>query len=199
MTGHEQSERTEVRWLLLEALYEARMGPLSENVLAGEIAEAGYDVARGDIQRDLQHLERRGLIEADRTPPSGWRANISALGVDVVEYAAAPPTGVYRPEGTMTVQTRQTREARWRILQTLAIGMPMPTSERTVHAAVSDVELPVTEAAIRREMCYLQALGLVTVFDDRPVWRAELTADGVDIHEFQVDAPPGIDRPPPYH
>lgn len=201
MTTHDQnaSARAEARWVLLIALYEARHGAVSEGVLAGELAEAGYPAVRGDVQRDLQYLHGRLLVRCEQADHGGWRARILPGGVDLVEYATGAPAGVARPAGGPTVVHRQIREKRWEIVRALAIGMPIETTERTLLRAINDVDDEISEPALRRELCYLQAVGLVEVNDAAPVWRAQLTPDGVDVHEYAADCPAGIDRPARYY
>ena len=90
-------------------------------------------------------------------------------------------------------------EARWRILRVLDAGRPLPVSETLIFRAMYDVSLPITPREIRRELDYLESLGLVLIEErDCPEWVARLTADGIDVVEYSVDAPAGIHRPRKY-
>lgn len=86
---------------------------------------------------------------------------------------------------------------RWRILQVLNAGRPMPVSEMIVLRALHDSHQPVTASKVRIELDYLSDRKLVTITGlNSPVWSAELTRLGVDLVEYTVDCDPGIARPP---
>jgi DNA-binding transcriptional ArsR family regulator len=87
-------------------------------------------------------------------------------------------------------------ETRWRILRALDAGRPLPVSEAVIYRTLADASLPITPAALRRELDYLRDKELVNLTgEDGPVWAAELTGHGVDVVEYTVDAPVGIKRP----
>lgn len=87
-------------------------------------------------------------------------------------------------------------EVRWRTLRTLDAGRPLAVSETVIYRALADASLPVSPAALRRELDYLRDKGLVQLLGEQtPVWSAQLTGHGVDVVEYTVDAPPGIARP----
>ena len=87
-------------------------------------------------------------------------------------------------------------ETRWRALRALDAGRPLPVSETVLYRALADASLPLTPAALRRELDYLRDKGLIDLAgEDGPVWAAELTGQGVDVVEYAVAAPAGIARP----
>lgn len=87
-------------------------------------------------------------------------------------------------------------ETRWRILRALDAGRPLPVSETVIYRALADASLPITPAVLRRELDYLRDKNLVELTgEDGPVWAAELTGHGVDVVEYAVAAPAGIQRP----
>lgn len=87
-------------------------------------------------------------------------------------------------------------EARWRILRVLDVGRPVAVSETTLFRALADSSLPITPQELRRELKYLRKKDLVELEnEDEPTWRAELTANGIDVVEYTVAAPAGINRP----
>lgn len=192
------AQNAERRWTLLLALYEGRWSHVSETVLAAELGDGGIAVSRNELLRDLQYLEGRQLIEVDRAESGSMRGCILAAGVDLVEYSSDDIIGVARPSGNASVATHKLREARWRILAALSIGAPYPTSERTVLRAINDVDLELSEAGLRRECCYLQRLGLLTVEEARDFWLLQLSADGTAVAEYATEAPRGIARPDKY-
>lgn len=192
---HHAGDQADARWTLLGALYEARHGFLSESVMMGECQEAGIELTRQGLHRLAQYLAGRGLAELARVAHSGaWRVRITPAGVDVVEHATTCPAGIGRPATGASVRQRQLRDARWRILLTLSIGMPQQTSERTILRAINDVDLEISEQQLRQELCYLQRTGLVSIDEGRPTWQAQLTPNGVDVVEYVAEAPPGVDR-----
>src|SRR3569623_1079832 len=90
----------------------------------------------------------------------------------------------------------QREEARWRMLRALDAGRPRPVSETIVLRTLQDIELPLTPAALRRELDYLAHRDLIVVHGkDGPTWTAELTRFGVDVVEYTIDCDPGIARP----
>ena len=94
------------------------------------------------------------------------------------------------------IERTQRAEARWRILRALDAGRPVALSETIVHRTLVDVNLQVSPTGLRRELKYLEGKGLVRLLEeDQPTWLAELTTDGVDVVEYEVEAPAGIARP----
>jgi hypothetical protein len=87
-------------------------------------------------------------------------------------------------------------ETRWRILQVLNAGRPLPVSEAITLRALQDASLQVTPHGLRRELAYLEDRRLVEISGkNSPTWSAELTRIGVDVVEYTVDCDPGIARP----
>lgn len=194
-----QHTRAEARFALLRALYEGRHGYLSEATLCAEAGFRAGDYTRTQMLRDVQHLEGRGLVATStRQDGAGLRARITPQGVDVCEHAAPCPAGIARPDGGPSLWHRQLREARWRILQALAVGMPYATSEATVARAINDIDLSLSVPQLRQELCYLANLGLVALRQEEP-WTACLTPDGTDVVEHEADAPAGVHRPSKYY
>lgn len=87
-------------------------------------------------------------------------------------------------------------ETRWRILRILDAGRPGEVSETIILRALSDIRLHSTMREIRRDLKFLEGLGLIRVEgEDSPEWLAGLTAHGVNIVEYAAPAPAGITRP----
>jgi hypothetical protein len=95
---------------------------------------------------------------------------------------------------------RFTREqVRWRILRVLDAGRPYPVSETVIYRALHDVSLPTTPRELRRDLAFLEDLRLVELDSvERPEWSAKLTAEGVNVVEYAIDAPAGVSRPARY-
>jgi hypothetical protein len=101
--------------------------------------------------------------------------------------------------GTMDLEQKQREEARWRILRVLDAGRPIAVSENIIWRVLHDIRLPMSVSSLRREIDYLRDLGLVEIEGERTeTWFAKLTAQGVDVVEYTVNAPAGVARPRKY-
>ena len=101
--------------------------------------------------------------------------------------------------GGLDLEQKQREEARWRALRVLDAGRPIAVSENIVWRVLNDVRLRLSVNEVRRELDYLRTLGLVEIEgEDGPEWYAKLTARGVDVVEYTVEAPPGVARPRKY-
>lgn len=89
------------------------------------------------------------------------------------------------------------REAvRWYTLRAVEAGRPVAVSEDTIRNALSDAGHGITPAQVRKEMMFLSDAGLLVLEAvERPVWRARLTAFGVNVVEYDAPAPVGVGRP----
>ena len=93
------------------------------------------------------------------------------------------------------LEQKQREEARWRILRVLDAGRPIGVNGTIVWRVLHDVKIGLSLTHVRRELEYLQDLGLAQLEDvDTETW-AKLTAHGVDVVEYTVDSPLGIARP----
>ncbi|MBE3605241.1 hypothetical protein IMX07_16680 [bacterium] len=100
---------------------------------------------------------------------------------------------------SIDLEQKQREEARWRILRVLDAGRPIAVSENIVWRVLHDVRLPLSITGVRREFDYLRNLGLIEVENElSETWFAKLTARGVDVVEYTLDAPPGVARPRRY-
>ncbi len=94
------------------------------------------------------------------------------------------------------LERAQRAEARWRILRALDAGRPVAISETIIHRTLVDINLQLNPHGLRRELSYLEGKGLIRILQrDEPTWIAELTPEGIDVAEYEVDAPAGIARP----
>ncbi len=100
---------------------------------------------------------------------------------------------------SIDLEQKQREEARWRMLRVLDAGRPIAVSENIVWRVLHDVRLPMSITGVRREFDYLRNLGLIEIENElSETWFAKLTARGVDIVEYTLDAPPGVARPRRY-
>lgn len=95
----------------------------------------------------------------------------------------------------MDINKAVRESVRWYILVALNAGRPFPVGEDILVRTLIDAKLRMTTGELRRELDYLADKGLVEVGQNRDDWEASLTALGVDVVEYTVDAPPGMSRP----
>ncbi len=90
--------REYLRWSLLVALNKTRPYTASETLLL-EVSRAIYpDTTQLELRRELDYLADRKMVELERRPSGDWFADLSRLGVDIVEYTVECSPGIARPE-----------------------------------------------------------------------------------------------------
>ncbi|NHB98775.1 MULTISPECIES: hypothetical protein [Photorhabdus] len=90
--------RESLRWSLLVALNKTRPYTASETLLL-DISRAIYpDVTALELRKELDYLADRKLIDLNKQPSGSWFADLTRIGVDVVEYTVACGLGIARPE-----------------------------------------------------------------------------------------------------
>ncbi len=100
---------------------------------------------------------------------------------------------------TIDLEQKQREEARWRILRVVDAGRPISVNEHIVWRVLTDIRLELSLHAVRRELAYLRDLGLIEIEGEGgETWFARLTAEGVDVVEYNREAPAGVARPRKY-
>ncbi|MBS9440948.1 MULTISPECIES: hypothetical protein [Photorhabdus] len=90
--------RESLRWSLLVALNKTRPYTASETLLL-DISRAIYpDVTALELRKELDYLADRKLIDLNKQPSGSWFADLTRIGVDVVEYTVECGLGIARPE-----------------------------------------------------------------------------------------------------
>ncbi|WP_445494340.1 hypothetical protein [Photorhabdus sp. SF281] len=90
--------RESLRWSLLVALNKTRPYTASEMLLL-DISRAIYpDVTALELRKELDYLADRKLIDLNKQPSGSWFADLTRIGVDVVEYTVECGLGIARPE-----------------------------------------------------------------------------------------------------
>ncbi|ERB06718.1 hypothetical protein [Escherichia coli] len=56
------------------------------------------DTTQLELRRELDYLADRKMVELERRPSGDWFADLSRLGVDIVEYTVECGPGIARPE-----------------------------------------------------------------------------------------------------
>ena len=90
--------REQIRWVLLQGLYNARPQGAYEQVLLSIIQALYPDSTQLEIRRELDYLEARSLAELRKEPSGRWWADLTRHGVDFCEYTIDAQAGIARPE-----------------------------------------------------------------------------------------------------
>ena len=86
---------------------------------------------------------------------------------------------------------------RWSILRTLKIGGYMGATDQMCLDVCRAEYLGVTMDRVRTELDYLEARKLIEIERSQiHAWRAKLSRHGRDFVDYEVEAQPGITRPP---
>ena len=97
------------------------------------------------------------------------------------------------------LEQKNREESRWRMLRVIDAGRPIAVSEQIVWRVLTDIKLVLSLNAVRRELAYLRDLGLVELEGEgTETWFAKLTANGVDVVEYNFPSPAGVARPRKY-
>ena len=99
----------------------------------------------------------------------------------------------------INLEQKNREEARWRMLRVVDAGRPIAVSEQIIWRVLADIKLSLSLNAVRRELAYLRDLGLLELeSEETETWFAKLTANGVDVVEYNFPSPAGIARPRKY-
>ncbi|MBW3488538.1 hypothetical protein I6L21_16770 [Escherichia coli] len=80
------------------ALNKTRPYTASETLLL-DVSRAIYpDTTQLELRRELDYLADRKMVELEKRPSGDWFADLSRLGVDIVEYTVECGPGIARPE-----------------------------------------------------------------------------------------------------
>jgi hypothetical protein len=102
------------------------------------------------------------------------------------------------PDG-INLEQKNREEARWRMLRVVDAGRPIAVSEQIIWRVLADIKLSLSLNAVRRELAYLRDLGLLELeSEETETWFAKLTANGVDVVEYNFPSPAGVARPRKY-
>ena len=89
---------------------------------------------------------------------------------------------------------------RWIILRSLHAAYPNAYAENALLSALIAIPIRISAINLRKELGYLEGKGLIEISKkDNPPWFAKILATGIDVVEYNADAPAGIARVPKYH
>lgn len=87
--------------------------------------------------------------------------------------------------------------ARWRILKILNTARPDSIGDDLIFDTLTDCDLHITKAGMVKEIDFLRTAGLVNLkrCGQDEAWLTHITAEGVNVVEYSVSCPAGINRP----
>ena len=94
----EKARRSELRWLILRALYAAQPIGTTEIIVMKAMEPVIPDITLVEIRRELDYLAERDLVTVSGTEGPIWFAKINNHGIDVVEYTVDCRPGIARPK-----------------------------------------------------------------------------------------------------
>ncbi|WP_029770538.1 hypothetical protein [Pseudogulbenkiania sp. MAI-1] len=92
-----KARRESMRWAILLTLNNARPIGAHEVLILSTIQGIYPDVTALELRRELDYLADRCLLEIKRDPSGPWTADLTRLGVDIVEYTVDCQPGIARP------------------------------------------------------------------------------------------------------
>jgi hypothetical protein len=95
-----RTRREQIRWFLMVTLNVARPAGCHTSMLLSVIHTTYPDATHQEVRRELDYLRDRQLVTIDRDPLDHWFAELTRLGVDIVEYTVDCQPGIARPRMT---------------------------------------------------------------------------------------------------
>ena len=89
--------------------------------------------------------------------------------------------------------------ARWEILRVLAVGGHVGATESMIYHTIVAMWPDIHRGWVKDQMSYLESRKLIALErHEIKDWRAQLTRNGWDVHDYVVDCEAGIARPRKY-
>lgn len=89
--------RESMRWMILDAVDQARPVGMHTEALLPIIRSVYRDVTQQEIRRELDYLEERELVSIEKDPLDNWSVNLKRYGIEIVQYTCECDPGVARP------------------------------------------------------------------------------------------------------
>lgn len=89
--------RESLRWYLLLAVHNARPEAVCEDIIQATMRAIYPDVTHLEVRQQLDYLADRELLKIRREPSGRWWAELTRIGVDLVEYTIDCEPGIARP------------------------------------------------------------------------------------------------------
>lgn len=94
----ERAVREEIRWRILRTLDAGRPSSVSETIILRTVQDTNLPATPHGLRRELDYLADRQLITISGKDSATWSAELTRVGVDVVEYTVACEPGIARPK-----------------------------------------------------------------------------------------------------
>ena len=98
MIDPEKARRENLRWYILLTLNSARPLGTSEAVVLSTIQGIIPDCTIRELRNELGYLEQRELLTLKGLNGPCWHADLTRIGIDVVEYTVDCDAGIARPQ-----------------------------------------------------------------------------------------------------
>jgi hypothetical protein len=92
-----KAQREESRWRILRTLDAGRPFPLAELVIWRVLTDIQLPIGLTGVRREIAYLEAKGLARILNPAEAELQVELTALGIDVLEYAVDCPPGIGRP------------------------------------------------------------------------------------------------------
>jgi len=93
----DRAKRETARWRILCTLNAGRPIGVSEMIIFRALSDAELHLSPHEVREELDYLEKKDLAQTKRSG-GNWSAELTARGIDIVEYTAECPAGISRPE-----------------------------------------------------------------------------------------------------
>ena len=90
--------REEARWRILKVLDAGRPLPVNEAITLRALQGTDLPMSPHGLRRELDYLEERKLLVITGKDSPMWSAELTRLGVDLVEYTVDCDAGIARPK-----------------------------------------------------------------------------------------------------
>ena len=92
-----KTRRESMRWAVLLTLNNARPIGAHEALILSTLQSVCPDATQLELRRELDYLGDRSLVTIKVDPAGPWYADLTRLGVDIVEYTVDCQPGIARP------------------------------------------------------------------------------------------------------
>lgn len=94
----EKEMREQARWHILNTLNWGRPNPVNEDLVLKVLGDLALPFTPNGLRRELGYLEARELIKITRVAElDRWQAELTRIGIDMVEYTVPCDPGIARP------------------------------------------------------------------------------------------------------
>ena len=95
--GLTPAQAAAARWLLLCTIDAGGLDGATEKMCEDAVLAGYYTATHETTRRELEYLEKAGLVELRSPGVLPWSAKLTNEGRQVVDYAADAPDGILRP------------------------------------------------------------------------------------------------------